>query len=204
MARRSRSSQRRSDQGRRPNTAAPQTPGEIKLTFSSGYHGTLRPLPFSTVLLLKKREAELYPEPEQPTITTQTELGEKTVPASLNTEQGLQYLTALERIAVQRAEFRLDFIIGHFLTIDEAEEQGCNAVTQAHTKDIAAIKVLDPSLSDSDWDIALRHCVIRSADDYKMLQQNALILTTPISDQEIKAAAEPFRSDLQRNPDPEA
>jgi len=204
MARRSRNAQRRSDQGRRPNTAAPQTPGEIKLTFSSGYHGTLRPLPFSTVLLLKKREAELYPEPEQPMLTTQTELGEKAIPASLNTEQGMQYLAALERVAVQRAEFRLDFIIGDFLTIDEAEDQGCNAVTQAFTKEIAAIRRLDPSLADSDWEIALRHCVLRSADDYKILQQNALILTTPISDQEIKAAAEPFRGDLQRNPDPGA
>lgn len=193
---------RRGGQGQRQlYTAAPLDEGVVELTFSSGYTAALRRLPYRTVQLLRQKEAEQFPIDDPPTQVVQTELGEKRVPFSIESPEGAAYLTKLEQVAMQRAAFRLDYILGRFLVITGGEdEQGRNGIIRAHRAEIDDVKALDPSLDD--WDVFVRHVAIRSATDYRMLMKNAEALTTAVSDEEIAAAASSFRGDVQRDPDP--
>jgi len=117
VASRKRQARGRSVKGGRVTTVPP-APNAIPLVFSSGYKGYLRPLPYQTFRRLREREEELFPEPPMPVETTQTDSGPVQTPVPQDSAAGLTYLVTLNTVAAQRAAYRLDFILDHFLGVE--------------------------------------------------------------------------------------
>jgi len=187
----------RSQQGKRGrHTTVPPAPNAIPLTFSSGHRGYLKPLSYQTFRRLREREEELFPEPEMPLKTLETDSGPVTTPAPQDTAEGLAYLVTLNTVAAQRAAYRLDFILDHFLTIEGAEDDaGKQALVEAHAADLAALADLEgQEITGDPWPVVLRYCILLSSQDYAMLQENALALCAPVTEREVAERVKSFRN----------
>lgn len=179
------------------HTVVPPAPRAIQLTFSSGYRGFLRPLPYQTFRMLRERENALFPEPPVPKRVIETDSGPVETPVAQDTAEGLSYLLTLNAVAAQRAAYRLDFIIEHFLTIEGAEDEaGRLAIIERHATDLAALADLGEVIDQDPWPVVLRHCILLSAQDYAMLQENALALCTPVTESEVAERVKSFRDIL--------
>jgi len=189
---------------RRHDVDSSTKPGQqhaIHLSLSSGYEVFLRPLPYQTFLRLRERERELFPEPEMPTETVETDSGPVETPAQANSSAGLSYLVALNDVARRRAAYRLDFIIDHFLVVKGAQtDAGRQAIIDAHKGDIQALEDLNGEPITDVWGAVLRHCVLLSSQDYALLQEKALALCTPVTEQEVAQRVNSFRNLLAGPP----
>lgn len=198
------SSRRRSERGRQDakggrHTAVPLAPNAIPLTFSSGYRAFLKPLPYQTFRLLREREEALFPEPPVPKETIETDSGPVEMPVPQSSTAGLNYLIALNEVARQRAAYRLDFILDHFLVIEGAEDDaGKQAIIDCHADDLRALEDLAGEVIPNAWDTVLRHCILLSSQDYTMLQENALALCAPVTESEVAERVKSFRDFLAR------
>lgn len=179
-------------------TTVPPAPNAIPLTFSSGHKGFLKPLSYQTFRRLREREAELFPEPPMPVQTVETDSGPVETPATQDTAEGLTYLVTLNTVAAQRAAYRLDFILDHFLVVEGAEDDaGKKTLVDAHTADLAALADLEgEEITGDPWPLVLRHCILLSSQDYAMLQENALALCAPVTEREVAERVNSFRDFL--------
>lgn len=195
---RSTSGRVRSDgHGKGGRTIVPPAPNAIPLTFSSGHRAFLKPLPYQTFLKLRQRESELYPEPPIPQQVIETDSGEIKINASRDSVEGLDYLIRVNEVAGRRAEFRLDFIIDHFLVIEGAEtEEGIAELVRQYDADLRALAVLsdDGIPEGEEWAYVVRHFILQSAQDYEVLQEQATSLCTPVTGAEVAERVKMFRS----------
>lgn len=196
---------KRNSRGRR-NSAAPDDTNEQKITFSSGYVGSVAPISYATFGLLKQREAVLFPEPELPLKEVEVAGGKKKIPVMQKSEEGLRFMLDTAEVARKRAEWRLDYFINHFLTIEGAEDEDAQQVILAkHEAELAMVAELrgEPVADDERWDVCLRHVIIRSSEDYLKLREAVEALTAPITDQEMLAMSQLFRRLVESRSDTE-
>lgn len=184
----------KNSKGRRSGSAAPD---DNRIEFSSGYVGIVEPISYATFQLLKQREVELFPEPELPMKQIEVAGGVKNVPATQQSAEGVRFMVEMTEIAQKRAEFRLDYFIDRFLTVEGAEDEtGRQELLSKHETGLAMVADLrgEPIEDDEErWALFLRHIALRSSADYKKLKEKVESLTAPITDNEVLLMAELFR-----------
>lgn len=190
-------------------TAVPEHPDTVDLTLSSGYTVKIEPMPYGVYQKLQARLKADYPEPELPMVDITLDDGSTTqVVAGDRSPEGLQYLMDAAGVARDRAEFLLDFMLDHYLVemVDVTEE---DVIADGHIqKSLAMLRLLEddaPADDDPDlWAYVFRHCVLASKADFDLVKANILMLTSPVTQEEIAEAGASFWRDLPGQKRPNA
>lgn len=177
----------------------------IRLAMSSGYTVLVEPMGYQATSLLLRKERALFPDPEEPTQEIEAVDGPRYLPVSTSSDEYRAYLTELREVRNRRAEWRVDHLIDHYLTVEGAEDEaGQQALVEKHTNDLARLELLleDPIPDDERWDYVLRHVVLFKLEDYHRLQQTIMDLAAAVTNEEVLEAARNFRGAVPEHADP--
>lgn len=190
-------------------TAVPEHPDTIALSLSSGYSVLVEPMPYAIYQKLKERQQKRFPEPSLPMVEIALEDGSSTsVVAGNDSPEAIQYMIDIAEVARQRTEFTLDFMLDHYLVglVDATE---ADVLADKHVKkNLEMMRLLDDDVPDDDdpelWGYVFRHCVLASRADYELVRNSILLLTSPVSQEEIAEAGASFWRDLPGQKRPNA
>jgi hypothetical protein len=183
--------------------AVPRHPDTVKLTFSSGFSVLLEPPSYATYKLIREREAALFPEPEIPVSIIETAGGDQAIPALASSQEGMRFMLEMEVVGRQRAAWRHEYLLRHHVTVldGEGQEAEQDTLLQQYTRELARLEALrGESFADADeqWLAFVANVVLKSREDYQMLNNQAARYFDPVSDEEVAVAADSFRGAVQR------